>query len=264
MITSQILGLYGRLGNQLFQYATLYSLGKELNYKIGVPYHHKNNNDKLHFAIPDGFNITANASQNKFFSSVYIESSFDYDSNIWNIPDGCDIRGYFQTEKYFKKYKNELIKTELTFKPNVTSKVNNILNGNNSELISIHIRLCDYQQLKNSHPPCTKDYYHEALKLLPNDANIILFSDDYSTALNLMKDFNINVMLTGTGDKFVDLCMMSKCNYHIIANSSFSWWGAWLSNSKKVIAPNLWFGSDPAKPKSWNDIYCEEWEIVNV
>jgi len=264
MITSQILGYYGRLGNQLFQYATLYALGKELNYNISVPYQNQNTNDKLHFAIPDGFNITAAPSKDKFFSSIYTEPSFDYDVNIWNIPDGCDIRGYFQTEKYFKKYKKELLSSELIFKPSITSQVKKLLHGNDSELISIHVRLGDYVALKNSHPPCTKEYYREALNQLPKDANIILFSDDYSNALGLMKDFGINVMLTGTNDKFVDMCMMSQCHYHIIANSSFSWWGAWMSNSKKTIAPKRWFGSDPAKPKSWNDIYCEEWEIINV
>lgn len=250
MITSQILGLYGRLGNQLFQYATLYAIGQELNYSICVPYHHKSNNDKLHFAISDGFQINAEPSEGKYFNSVYTEFSFDYDPNIWNIPDGCDIRGYFQTEKYFKKYKSDLIKNELIFKPNIISKVNSIFSGNDSELISVHVRLGDYTNLQNSHPPCTKEYYQKALSILPNDANVILFSDDYAAALNMMRDFNINVMLTGTNDKFIDLCMMSKCNYHIIANSSFSWWGAWLSNSKQVIAPKKWFGSDPAKPKN--------------
>lgn len=262
MITSQILGCYGRLGNQLFQYATLYALGKELNYQVAVPYHNQNNNDKLHFAIPDGFNITAVSSKDKFFNSVYTEPSFDYDCNIWNIPDGCDVRGYFQTEKYFKKYKKELLSSELIFKSNITQIVKNLLDGNDGELISIHVRLGDYTHLKDSHPPCSKEYYEEALSLLPKDANIILFSDDYSNALNLMNSFGINVMLTGTADKFIDLCIMSKCNYHIIANSSFSWWGSWLSNSKKTIAPKQWFGRDPAKPKIWNDIYCDEWTVI--
>jgi hypothetical protein len=66
-------------------------------------------------------------------------------------------------------------------------------------------------------------------------------------------------MMMGTDDKFIDLCMITKCEYHIIANSSFSWWGAWLAKSKKVIAPKTWFGGAPGMPKDWSDVYCENW-----
>jgi hypothetical protein len=52
------------------------------------------------------------------------------------------------------------------------------------------------------------------------------------------------------------------CNYHVIANSSYSWWGAWLSESKKVIAPYNWFGEDDVMPKNWSDIYCKEWMVI--
>jgi hypothetical protein len=55
---------------------------------------------------------------------------------------------------------------------------------------------------------------------------------------------------------------MSLCDYHVIANSSFSWWGAWLGESKKVIAPSQWFGESPDMPKNWSDIYCKDWIII--
>jgi len=58
------------------------------------------------------------------------------------------------------------------------------------------------------------------------------------------------------------MCLMTMCDYHIIANSSFSWWGAWLSESKKVIAPSQWFGAAQGMPKNWSDIYCKDWIIL--
>ena len=262
MITFQNLGKYGRLGNQMFQYATLYALGKKLKYDIGVPYQARNQNDKLDFCIGDGFNISASDSSSKYSSSVYAEPGFSYDPNIWNIPDGCDIRGYFQTEKYFKKYRSDLVNKEFVFLSNIKQKVDTLLDGNDSELISIHVRLGDYVHIQDCHPLCTVDYYKEALACMPKDASVLLFSDDYPKALSLMKDVGLNVMLTGGDDKFVDMCMMTRCNYHIIANSSFSWWGAWLSNSKKVIAPKIWFGNSPNVAKNWNDIYCDDWTVI--
>jgi hypothetical protein len=63
-------------------------------------------------------------------------------------------------------------------------------------------------------------------------------------------------------NKYIDMCLMTMCNYHIIANSSFSWWGAWLSNSKQVIAPSKWFGPANHMPKNWSDVYCEKWIVI--
>jgi hypothetical protein len=262
MITFQQLGKYGRLGNQMFQYATLYSLGKKLNYDVGVPYQSRSSNDKMDFCLSDGFEITAPDSSAKFSTSVYIEPHFNYDPNILNIPDGCDIRGYFQTEKYFKQHREDLKNKEFKFKQPIQDKVNSLLDGKDSDLISVHIRLGDYIHIQDCHPVCSVDYYKAAFEQLPKDAQIVLFSDDYAQALDLFKSFGINIMLTGGNDKFIDMCLMTKCEYHVIANSSFSWWGAWLSDSKKTIAPKQWFGSASHMPKNWDDIYSENWEII--
>jgi len=262
MISCQSLGLMGRFGNQMFQYATLYATGKTLGYEIGVPYHKRSKNDKLDFCLADAFDLSAKDSSGKYFGSMYMEPHFNYDANILNIPDGCDIKGYFQTEKYFKQYKQDLKNTEFKFKDNINKQVEQLFAGNDSELISVHIRLGDYLHLQDCHPVCSVEYYKAALDQLPKDCQIILFSDDYPQALQLFKSFGLNVMLTGGNDKFVDMCMMSRCNYHVIANSSFSWWGAWLSKSKKVIAPKVWFGPSPNVAKNWDDIYCDGWEVI--
>lgn len=262
MIGMTSLGSNGRFGNQMFQYATLYALGKELNYEISIPYSNINSNDYLHFCLPDCFSLSAKDLKNHYFSSYYQEPHFNYDINIKNIPDNTNLKGYFQSEKYFKSYKNNLKNKEFNFKNEIKIKTNELLKGRDSDLISVHMRLGDYLKFQNSHPICSSDYYKLALAEMPKDANVILFSDDYSLALPFFKDLGINVFACGTNDKFVDMCLMTFCEYHIIANSSFSWWGAWLSNSKKTIAPKQWFGTAPHMPKTWDDVYSEDWIVV--
>jgi hypothetical protein len=262
MISCQAIGTNGRFGNQMFQYATLYALGKELHYEIGVPYNQRNQNDKLDFCLPDVFDLSASNSSQNFMSSMYIEPHFNYDANIHNIPDNCNIRGYFQTEKYFKKYKKDLINKEFKFKQSIETQANELFAGKNSELVSLHMRLGDYLNVPECHPICSIEYYKEALKLIPSDVQIILFSDDYGVANNIIKDLGRHVMMYGSNDKFLDMCLMTKCEYHIIANSSFSWWGSWLSNSKKTIAPKQWFGSSPNMPKNWDSIYADSWDVI--
>ena len=262
MISCQSIGTNGRFGNQMFQYATLYALGKELHYEIGVPYNQRSENDKLDFCLSDAFDLSASDSSKNFMSSMYIEPHFNYDANIHNIPDNCDIRGYFQTEKYFKKHKKDLINKEFKFKQSIETQANELFAGKDCDVVALHMRLGDYLYMSDSHPVCPIEYYREALKLIPADVQIILFSDDYGVANNIIKDLGRHVMMYGSNNKFLDMCLMTKCEYHIIANSSFSWWGAWLANSKKTIAPKLWFGSSPNMPKNWNDIYTEGWNII--
>ena len=87
-------------------------------------------------------------------------------------------------------------------------------------------------------------------------------SSPHPKATEFFQSLNRKVVFTESNDKYIDMCLMTLCNYHIIANSSFSWWGAWLSNSKKTIAPSRWFGSAPSAPKNWSDIYCKDWIII--
>lgn len=262
MITCQSLGLNGRFGNQMFQYATLYALGKDLGYEIGVPYQTKSPNDKLHFCLPECFNLSAKDSSSHIFKTVYIETEFAYQDEIKKVTDNGDIRGYFQSEKYFKNYKKDLKQKEFKFKEEIEQKAIDVLKNKSTELISVHMRLTDYVHLQDCHPMCSEHYYNMALEMLPKEASVVLFSDDIQLAKEKLKNLNRKIEFTGTDNKFVDMCMMTKCDYHVIANSSFSWWGAWLSESKKTIAPKKWFGVSPNVPKKWDDVYCDGWYVV--
>ena len=111
------------------------------------------------------------------------------------------------------------------------------------------------------HPVLPLSYYEEALSKFPSDIPVLVFSDEPAWCFeqDLFKDDRF--LISDSGDNITDMCLMSMCQYQIMANSTYSWWGAWLSNSEHVIAPRLWFGPDGQDPK---DIYVERWRYLDV
>lgn len=264
MITFKALGQWGRLGNQMFQYATLFSVGKKKNYQIGIPYKLKTRNAYCNLFLDDCFEKLSAIDCDLFPTTKnYIEPYpiINFNPSIFDIEDDTDIHGYFQSEKYFKEYRDDILK-EFTFKKEINDIAENIKNLINDETISVHMRVGDYAYLKDKHPICNQTYYEHAFNLLPSNKTILLFSDNLEFAYSVVKPFSDKIKILETHNDFVDLCLMSKCEYHIIANSSFSWWGAWLANSKQVYAPSIWFGDCPDMPKNWSDIYCENWKVL--
>jgi hypothetical protein len=262
MITFNRLGLYGLFGNQMFQYATLYAIAKTRGYEFGVPYSNTGDIEFTNFFLPNCFNnLSAKDSSNFIPSYRAMEQSFEYNAGIFGVADNTDICGYFQSEKYFFDYKNNLLH-EFTFNDNVYTKALDIRSLSKLPAISIHLRLGDYLIAQECHPVCSLEYYTEALKLLPNDLLIYVFSNDIPRATEFFKSINRKMVFVENTNKYIDMCLMTMCNYHIIANSSFSWWGAWLSNSKQVIAPSKWFGPANHMPKNWSDVYCEKWIVI--
>tara|TARA_Y100001937_G_scaffold62817_2_gene86249 strand:+ start:1837 stop:2583 length:747 start_codon:yes stop_codon:yes gene_type:complete len=174
------------------------------------------------------------------------------------IPDGCDLTGYFQTEKYFKHCEDQ-VRREFRFNDHIQSEAMTNLREipRGVPKVSIHVRRGDYTQLQDFHPLCTLEYYKNALSEVGNECYPVVFSDD----IQWCKD-NLGLedaYYSEGNSQFVDMCMMSKCDSHIIANSSFSWWGAWLNKHPvMVVAPERWFG-DRLSDKNTEDIYCEGW-----
>lgn len=262
MITFNVMGRYGRLGNQMFQYATLYSIAKTKGYDYGIPYKVKSENSYLNMSLDECFpNLTAKDSSEIQNIHRAQERQFPYNAGIFGIPDNTDVIGYFQSEKYFKDYRNGLLE-EFKFNDKIMDNAVNIRSITKDPVISIHLRLGDYRGLAGKHPVMTREYYKEALDKLPSDLLVIVFSDEPETAYHMFQDLGRAFVVPESNDQFTDMCTMTLCNYHIIANSSYSWWGAWLADSKKVIAPHNWFGEDPSMPKNWSDIYCEGWDVI--
>jgi len=220
--------LNGGLGNQLFQYFFGYALGR--SNKIPVAYSGT-------ACYLDKVNIKVNMLPPDDAGPAVHEPSFCYNK----IPaKNANYYGYWQSELYFKEYRNDILKI---FKIPVTLP----------DVVSLHVRRGDYLKFPDHHPVLPIDYYLEAASQFEGKP-IWVFSDDIEWCReNMPKDWRF---MGGRSD-IQDFFMMASCRYHIIANSSFSWWTAWI-NGEKVVAPNKWFGIKHAHldtkdliPKNW-------------
>lgn len=248
-LTFDSLGNLGRLGNQMFQYAALRGIASNRDLDYFLP----DKKIELYecFQIPQKFG----ESNKKVVSPL----AFHFDSDLFNCClDGIDLWGFFQSEKYFNNIKDE-IRKDFSFYDRIHTICSNYRNGTfrDTELISVHIRRGDYLTDSNF---CNLDieYYINALKLLP-ELPVLVFSDDISWCES--KFSNTRFKFIKSNNTQIDLCLMSMCDYHVIANSSFSWWGSWLAKSKKTIAPSSWFQNEYSH---WNtkDLYLPDWIIL--
>jgi len=266
MISFNQLGNLGRLGNQMFQYASLRGIAANRGLGFCIPPEYsfgvsdpnvKNSDTNIHNAF-DLSKVDKFLEPNKMVK----ESGFHFDEYLFNnCEDNVDLYGYFQSEKYFKHIEDQ-IRQDFTFDEDVINSCKDIITNEigTSELISLHIRRSDYLHLQSFHPVPPIEYYIEALKKLP-DVPVLIFSDDIDWCMMQSVFDPDRFFVSQSNSAKHDMCFMSMCKYHIIANSSFSWWGAWLAKSEKVIAPKIWFGPS-LMDHDTSDLYCEGWETL--
>lgn len=275
--------LTGGLGNQMFQYAIGRNLALKRKSKLVLDisgYRVNEGLTKREFALHD-FIINADVSNEleeeksllhkvagKFNplnrKQLILENELGFDPKILQAPANCILIGYWQSEKYFNDSSAE-IRREFEFKPSVKNglqKLSQKIMESNS--VSVHFRRGDYVRnsvINQIHGLCDLNYYKNALDLILqkySDLKLFVFSDDLNWAKeNFKTDCEMNFM-DNSGSAISDMYLMSLCKHHIIANSSFSWWGAWLGASpqKIVIAPKMWFklasrDSSDILPPSW-------------
>lgn len=202
-------------------------------------------------------------------SQLVIEPSFNYWNGINELPGTCYLQGYWQSEKYFYDAAAQ-IREDFTFRPPLNKKnlkCAALISKVNA--VSLHVRRGDYAsdvRTAATHGLCSLDYYLAALRLVaervPN-ARLFVFSDDISwVRQNLSLDLPAYFVDHNQGvSSFNDMRLMTMCSHHIIANSSFSWWGAWLNPNidKIVIAPSHWFNTTHHDTR---DIYCPNWVVL--
>jgi hypothetical protein len=246
MLSFNNLGNLGRLANQMFQYASLKGIATNRGFDFCIPpkevfgvFDPNVRRDKL--SIYDLFELEKGNNVNLTSNKVVRESEFTFSEEIFNnCEDNIDLLGYFQSEKYFKHIEDE-IRSDFSFNSKLNEDCKEFMSSLNSEVISLHIRRGDYVSNPN-HPLQTLEYYEKALQQLPSDLPVLIFSDDCNWCSSQELFDGDRFMISEHSSSDADLCMMSLCDYHIIANSSYSWWGAWLGNSQKTIAPKNWFG----------------------
>ena len=262
MISFNNLGNLGRLGNQMFQYASLKGIARNRGLNFCIPHPEVVGQTDINVRQSD-YNIynTFQLSDVLYHISNYqtlTESTFNFDQNLFdNCPDNVNLLGYFQNENYFKSIESE-IKKDFTFSKDIQTLCKNIIGQ--TEYISLHIRRGDYVNNPN-HPIQPMSYYEESLKYFDSSVPVIVFSDDYRWCHKQKLFEDDRFLISENNATAVDLCLQSMCSYHIICNSSFSWWGSYLADSKKTIAPKLWFGGE-ISDKDTSCIYRKTWVII--
>jgi Glycosyl transferase family 11 len=194
------------------------------------------------------------------------EKYYHFDPMVLDAPDNSFLDGYWQTEKYFKDV-SDAIRHDFRFKGQPdewNQKMSQTIAG--TEAISLHVRRGDYVSNASAnqfHGTSTLDYYNRAIGAMAGavkEPHFFVFSDEPGWCKeNLILDHTATYVDHNTAEKgYEDLRLMSQCKHHIIANSSFSWWGAWLNpNAKKIVmAPKHWFqdtsiNTDDLIPREW-------------
>lgn len=260
------LGNLGHLGNQMFQYAALIGIGKRHNRKFCIP--HKSSFGQAYYqdlrsTIYDAFDIRCPQGISRF--PTVQEATFHFDSALFNRPpyEDTNLYGFFQSEKWFKHAEAE-VREAFTFKPEYSETAEFMRTHISGEVIAVHVRRTDYLTNPN-HEALGLDYYQAALEDLsiPDTKSVIIFTDDPEWAKEQELFPDERFFVSETDCAYTDMSLMSMCDYHIIGNSTFSWWGAWLAGerSKQVIAPKQWFGA-PLGGNDMSDLYCDGWKVL--
>lgn len=286
-----VVKLMGGLGNQMFQYAFAKSLSlkRKLPFKIDTKAFEF---DKLRdfelgiFNLQDRIASTEEIEFSKktkeskysilfkknFYKSaiksdkIFTEKSLNHNSKIDFLPAEY-FEGYWQSEKYFIQFEQEIRNDFAMFiEPNSYYK-ELLQTATQTESVSIHFRRGDFinnSQTNEFHGICSLDYYSEAMKHMKEnigDVTFFMISDDIDWVKNEFKsEKDIFFVENDKGSDYEDMRLMSSCKHNIIANSSFSWWGAWLNenNKKVVIAPKKWYKNDEVQ-KQTMDLIPDSW-----
>lgn len=281
----------GGLGNQMFQFAAAASLAHGLGVDFAFDMDFFNRGYSRPYGL-DVFNIEKKEAKgfkykalwalrkhikNSFFGlNVYGEKDFNYEKRFEEITDNTYIYGFFQSHKYINP---EVVKKYFTFKAAPDEKNARLIKDMKArDSVSLHIRRGDYVQKKRYagvYNHLDLNHYSRALEIVAKKLEtpvVYVFSDDINWArenltfkncpLCLKKGARFEFVSHNTGEKsYEDLRLMSNCKHNIIANSSFSWWGAYLNeNPQKIVAaPKKWFQKIKNKPY---DLYPQNWVII--
>lgn len=282
-----IVGLSGGLGNQMFQYAA----GRALAVRLEVPLvldlaWFAGRKDRVYalggYALPASTDLhapqtpamwaslwsraTRRFSKHKLGAPVIREPHFQFAPHVPALRSAAYLEGYWQSPKYFDDVADQIRADFQLAEPLSATRREICDKMQAANAVSVHVRRGDYVTNATAsahHGTCSPAWYRAAMSDMSErvaNPTFFVFSDDPDWAReNLPKDWpTVYVPPQSDGHDFEDLHLMALCNHHIIANSSFSWWGAWLnpSDSKQVLAPKQWFLS---QTNDTRDLLPESW-----
>jgi hypothetical protein len=292
MIIARIIG---GLGNQMFQYAAGRQLAATHNtiLKLDVSDFKDYNlhdyglsafNIKELVATPNETKLLKEADSGSFKKKLkkilrrpsklgithIRENQYHFDPELLTMPDSVYLDGYWQSEKYFSDIA-DIVKKEFTVRlPQAGKNLELARQITSCESVSLHVRRGDYvtdEKTKTIHGTCDLDYYARCIERLTEKVHrpcFFIFSDDPEWAEENLRIAHPATFVSHNGPEknYEDLRLMSQCRHHIIANSSFSWWGAWLGQHRGTIvyAPKRWFNTPTFNTK---DLLPDSWTPIN-
>ena len=270
------LGSNGRLGNQMFQYAGLRGVADNRGFDWVIP--RPESYGDSNYGLFDCFEMSNVKEEN--FGMINGQNvatgQFHFNQDFFDrCPDNVNLHDYFQSQKYFSNIENQL-REDFTFKAEILDPCQEIVSDLENPIF-IHVRRGDYVNSQNAHPVCPVEYYKEALTHFDDEVPVLVFSDDIDWCQEQELFAGDRFMLSEYNERYpqscdtndgrqnalipyFDMCMMTLCSGGIMANSSMSWWGAWLISNptQPIIAPKQWFG-EQYKDYNMNDLRPEGW-----
>uniref|UniRef100_UPI003BAC30D4 alpha-1,2-fucosyltransferase n=1 Tax=Stappia sp. TaxID=1870903 RepID=UPI003BAC30D4 len=282
------LRVWGGLGNQMFQYAAGHAAARRLGTRLLIdplemPLDHAAMGLDL-FGIepeiwrPEGGGLLGRLRSGSvkpkkrhrlWPGPVFMPDSFCHADGYFEIGPGTYLAGYFQSERFFSDCEGEiralfdLSRVAPTIEPALLAA------ANDPASVSVHVRRGDYMTNPNAtsvHGLLGRDHYDRAMALaerLVPGATFVVFSDDIQAADDLTAHWP-NRVLVRDQSREQDLFLMSRCAHHVTANSSFSWWGAWLGRNpeRQVIAPRQWFARDELRKVYVDELFPRGWILI--
>ena len=291
--------LQGRLGNQMFQYAAIRTVAEDRGYKfcyqepslsflnsakelmrsfLGKPNRYNFCNMSEYFELSDKFRLINRLNQliwnltDSKDKKIYIEKDhINQLADISDIQDRTEVSGFFQSQKYFLANRDNVVEW-FTPKNKYLSRLDVLVTKlipNEDKVCCVHIRRGDYKTIKYAGKQegwsLPMSYYNKAIAQVNNDVDLIIFITDDPQWVDDNFSWVKPRFITKGEPAVVDMFLMTKCKYNIIANSTFSWWGAWLNKSpdKIVIAPKYFLGWAEG---SWSPagIGVSDWHYIDT
>jgi hypothetical protein len=239
MIVYNHLNKAGRLGNQLFEIASTLGIADKCGQKAVF--------NTWEYAKYFNFEQIDTIGHVNFWTFKEGDENY-FRPETFELKENWRLEGYFQSEKYFSHI-SEKVQEIFSFSTEIRSRIEKKYQlAFRLDPVSLHVRVGDFKQ----NGWYVGDNYFLSMAKKFKSRLIICFSDDIAYCKELFKDFK-NIMYAEENE-IDSLCLMSMCKTHVISNSTFSWWGAWLSNSNEVYYPDWQSGNYPNK-----DFYPERW-----